>query len=82
MSGAFAQTMARLEAEIHELAGRPFNVGSPKQLGELLFDEMKLPGGVKGKTGAYGTDVDVLEDLADRARRCPAACSTGGSCRS
>jgi DNA polymerase-1 len=64
MSGAFAQTMARLEAEAQELAGRPFNLGSPKQLGELLFDELKLPGGVKGKTGAYGTDVNVLEDLA------------------
>lgn len=64
MSGAFAQKMAALEAEIQEMAGRPFNVGSPKQLGELLFDELKLPGGVKGKTGAYGTDVNVLEDLA------------------
>ncbi len=64
MSAAFAQTMARLEAEAQEVAGRPFNLGSPKQLGELLFDELKLPGGVKGKTGAYGTDVNVLEDLA------------------
>ncbi|MBP1805010.1 DNA polymerase I [Rubellimicrobium aerolatum] len=64
MSGAFAQKMAQLEAEVQEMAGRPFNLGSPKQLGELLFDEMKLPGGVKGKTGAYGTDVNVLEDLA------------------
>ena len=64
MSNAFAQKMAGLEAEIHELAGRPFNVGSPKQLGEILFDEMALEGGKKGKTGAYATGVDVLEDLA------------------
>lgn len=64
MSNAFAQKMAGLEAEIHELAGRSFNVGSPKQLGEILFDEMALPGGKKGKTGAYATGADILEDLA------------------
>jgi DNA polymerase I len=64
MSGAFAQTMARLEEEIHELAGEKFNVGSPKQLGEILFDKMNLPGGQKGKTGAYATGADILEDLA------------------
>ena len=64
MSNAFSQKMAGLEAEIHELAGGPFNVGSPKQLGEILFDKLELPGGKKGKTGAYGTGVDVLEDLA------------------
>ncbi|MEL6681540.1 MAG: DNA polymerase I [Pseudomonadota bacterium] len=64
MSNAFAQKMAGLEDEIQEKAGRPFNVGSPKQLGEILFDELWLPGGKKGKTGAYGTGADVLEDLA------------------
>ena len=64
MSNAFAQKMAGLEAEIKEMAGRDFNIGSPKQLGEILFDEMGLPGGKKGKTGAYGTGADVLEDLA------------------
>ena len=64
MSNGFAQKMAGLEAEIHEIAGRSFNVGSPKQLGEVLFDELALPGGKKGKTGAYATGVDVLEDLA------------------
>lgn len=64
MSSAFAQSMAGLEAEIHELAGQPFNVGSPKQLGEILFDKMGLPGGVTGKTGAYATGADILEDLA------------------
>ncbi|MFN6977948.1 MAG: DNA polymerase I, partial [Gemmobacter sp.] len=63
MSAAFAQSMAGLEAEIHEIAGRPFNVGSPKQLGEILFDELGLPGGTKGKTGAWGTGADILEDI-------------------
>ncbi|MEY4778735.1 MAG: polymerase [Pseudomonadota bacterium] len=64
MSGAFAQKMAQLEEEIQTLAGEKFNVGSPKQLGEILFDKMALPGGEKGKNGAYGTGEDVLEDLA------------------
>ncbi|NIZ15100.1 DNA polymerase I [Phaeobacter sp. HF9A] len=64
MSNAFSQKMAALEAEIHELAGEAFNVGSPKQLGEILFDKMSLPGGKKGKTGAYATGADILEDLA------------------
>ncbi|WP_084112397.1 DNA polymerase I [Belnapia moabensis] len=60
----FVARMAVLDQEIHGLAGRPFAVGSPKQLGEILFDEMKLPGGRKGKSGAWGTDAAVLEDLA------------------
>ncbi|WP_289154705.1 DNA polymerase I [uncultured Salipiger sp.] len=64
MSNAFSQKMAQLETEIHELAGESFNVGSPKQLGEILFDKMGLEGGKKGKTGAYATGADVLEDLA------------------
>ena len=64
MSNAFAQKMAGLEAEIQELAGQPFNVGSPKQLGEILFDKFQVPGGEKGKTGAYATGADVLEDIA------------------
>ena len=64
MSNAFAQKMAGLEDGIYELVGRKFNVGSPKQLGEILFDEMGLEGGKKGKTGAYATGADVLEDLA------------------
>ncbi|WP_281992888.1 DNA polymerase I [Sulfitobacter geojensis] len=64
MSNAFAQKMAGLEDEIYEIAGRKFNVGSPKQLGEILFDEMGIEGGKKGKTGAYATGVDILEDLA------------------
>ena len=64
MSNAFAQKMAGLEAEIEGLAGQPFNVGSPKQLGEILFDKFQVPGGEKGKTGAYATGADVLEDIA------------------
>jgi DNA polymerase-1 len=72
MSNAFAQKMAGLEAEIHALAGESFNVGSPKQLGEILFDKFSLPGGVKGKTGAYATGADVLEDLAAEGHDLPA----------
>ncbi|MBU0641915.1 MAG: DNA polymerase I [Alphaproteobacteria bacterium] len=72
MSNAFAQKMAGLEAEIHDLAGENFNVGSPKQLGEILFDKMSLPGGKKGKTGAYATGVDILEDLASEGHDLPA----------
>jgi DNA polymerase I len=64
MSGEFAQRMLALEAQAHTLARRSFNIGSPKQLGEILFDEMKLPGGAKTKTGAWGTDASVLEELA------------------
>ncbi|QFT79098.1 DNA polymerase I [Roseovarius sp. THAF27] len=64
MSAAFAQKMAGLEAEIHELAGEKFNVGSPAQLGDILFDKMSLPGGKRGKNGKYSTPADVLEDLA------------------
>jgi DNA polymerase-1 len=64
MSNAFAQKMAGLEAEIHEMAGRSFNVGSPAQVGEILFDEMNLEGGKKGKNGKYSTGADILEDLA------------------
>ncbi len=63
-SGDFAQRAAAFEAEAYELAGSSFNLGSPKQLGEILFDRMKLEGGTKTKTGAWATGADVLEDLA------------------
>ena len=64
LSRDFAARADELEADIHKLAGHSFNVGSPKQLGEILFDEMALPGGKKGKTDAYATGADVLETLA------------------
>jgi len=72
MSNTFAQKMAGLEAEIHQLAGGTFNVASPKQLGEILFDKMGIEGGKKGKTGAYATGADVLEDLASEGHELPA----------
>ncbi len=72
LSDDFAARMGDLETEIHGLAGRQFNVGSPKQLGEILFDEMSLPGGKKGKTGAYGTGAEVLESLVDQGFDLPA----------
>ncbi len=72
MSGAFAQKMAALEDEIHGLAGGRFNVGSPKQLGEVLYDQMGIQGGKKGKTGAYATGADVLEELAAQGHELPA----------
>lgn len=65
LSGLFAQKMAQLEDEAYELAGTKFNIGSPKQIGEILFDTMGLEGGKKTKTGAWKTGVDVLEKLAD-----------------
>lgn len=63
LSAEFADDMARLEAEIHDLAGSPFAIGSPKQLGEMLFDKLGMPGGKKGKSGQYSTDVTELERL-------------------
>ncbi|MHA1132733.1 MAG: DNA polymerase I [Alphaproteobacteria bacterium] len=71
LSGAFAQTIARLEDEIRELAAQDFNIGSPKQLGEILFDKMSLPGGRKTKTGAWSTDAAALEELAAEGHDLP-----------
>ncbi len=64
LSSQFTQEMARLEEEIYAEAGHPFTIGSPQQLGVVLFDEKGLKGGKKGKSGAYSTDVTVLEKLA------------------
>jgi len=64
LSNDFAKQQAALEKDIHKLAGQDFNIGSPKQLGEILFDRMKLEGGRRTKTGAWSTDSDVLEDVA------------------
>ena len=71
LSGSFAQTIARLEDEIRELAGEDFNIGSPKQLGEILFDKMSLPGGRRTKTGAWSTDAAALEELAAEGHDLP-----------
>ncbi|MBI1329109.1 MAG: DNA polymerase I [Alphaproteobacteria bacterium] len=64
LSNDFAKAQAALETEIHKLAGGSFNIGSPKQLGDILFGTFKLPGGKKTKTGAWSTDADALEELA------------------
>jgi len=63
LSGRFAQEMVRLEEEIHAEAGQPFAIGSTQQLGQILFEKMGLKGGKKGKSGAYSTDVTVLEKM-------------------
>lgn len=73
LSVDFTQRMAVLEGTIHQLAGRVFNLASPKQLGEVLFDEMKLSGGKKSaKSGAYTTDAAVLEQLSEAGHVLPA----------
>ncbi|HUO54185.1 MAG TPA: DNA polymerase I, partial [Rhodoblastus sp.] len=66
LAGEFAQDMARLEAEVQELAGEAFNLGSPKQLGDILFGKFGLPGGKKTATGAWSTSASVLDDLAEQ----------------
>jgi DNA polymerase-1 len=72
MTGEFSQRMAGLEAEINEIVGAPFNPGSPKQLGDILFGQMGLPGGKKTATGAWSTTASVLEDLAAEGHQLPA----------
>ncbi len=72
LSADFDRRLGELEREVHELAGHAFNIGSPKQLGEILFDEMSLGGGKKGKTGAYTTSHEVLERLAAEGHDLPA----------
>lgn len=64
ISNEFAKKIAKLEEKIHEMAGHSFNIGSPKQLGEVLFGEMGLSGGKKTKSGSWSTSVDVLEELS------------------
>jgi DNA polymerase-1 len=71
LSADFSRRLLALEDEIYRLAGHEFNIGSPKQLGEVLFDEMGLGGARKGKTGAYGTGADVLERLAAEGHELP-----------
>jgi DNA polymerase-1 len=64
LSEEFSGQIAGLETEIHALAGGPFTIGSPKQLGDVLFDRLGLKGGRKGKSGVYSTDVNEMERLA------------------
>jgi DNA polymerase-1 len=72
LSGDFAQRGAALEAEVRQLAGDPdFNPGSPKQLGDLLFGKMQLPGGTKTKTGQWSTGARVLDELAEQGLELP-----------
>ncbi len=71
LSGDLEKRAADIAAEIQKLAGREFNIGSPKQLGEILFDDMGIQGGKKTKTGAYGTGADVLEALAVQGHDLP-----------
>jgi DNA polymerase-1 len=71
LSHDFAMRMADLEGEAHRLAGRPFNLGSPKQIGDILFGEMGLTGGKKTATGVWSTDAAVLEDLAAQGAALP-----------
>jgi len=71
MSGDFAQQAAAMEDEIYELAGERFNIGSPKQLGDILFGKMMLPGGSKTKTGQWSTSAQVLEELAAEGHPLP-----------
>ncbi len=71
LSGEFAQKAGGLEAEIRELAGEAFNPGSPKQLGDILFGKMGLPGGKKTKTGAWSTSAQVLDELAEQGHELP-----------
>ncbi|MBS0248741.1 MAG: DNA polymerase I [Proteobacteria bacterium] len=66
LSGDFAQTQARLEDEIKEIAGEAVNPGSPKQIGDILFGKFALPGGTKTKTGQWSTDARTLEELAEQ----------------
>jgi DNA polymerase I len=71
LSADFAQTAARVESEIQEIAGEPVNVGSPKQIGDILFGKMGLPGGTKTKTGAWSTTAQVLDELAEQGHDLP-----------
>ncbi len=71
LSGELAQAAAAIEADIHKCAGETFNVGSPKQIGEILFGKFGLPGGKKTKTGAWSTSASVMEDLAAQGHDLP-----------
>ena len=71
LSGEFAQTAARVEAELQEIAGEPINVGSPKQIGDIIFGKMGITGGTKTKTGAWSTSAQILDELAEQGHEFP-----------
>ncbi|HKT54999.1 MAG TPA: DNA polymerase I [Caulobacteraceae bacterium] len=71
LSNDFSVRMAELEAEAQRIVGHPFNLGSPKQIGDVLFGEMGLSGSKKTATGAWGTDVRILEELASQGHELP-----------
>jgi DNA polymerase I len=71
LSGEFAQEAAALEAEINALAGETVNPGSPKQLGDILFGKLDLPGGTKTRTGQWATGARALEELAEQGHKLP-----------
>ena len=71
LSSEFTHAIAGLETEIHALAGQPFTIGSPKQLGDILFEKLGYKGGRKGKSGQYSTDVGILEGLAAQGAEMP-----------
>ncbi len=72
LSAEFAAGLKEIEAGLEGLAGQPFNPGSPKQVGEILFGKLGLPGAKKTPTGAYATGADILEDLAGAGHELPA----------
>jgi DNA polymerase-1 len=71
MSADFGTRMAAMEIDAHAMAGRVFGLGSPKQIGEVLFDELKLPGGKRTPSGTWGTDASMLQALADQGHALP-----------
>jgi DNA polymerase-1 len=71
LSGEFAQTAARVEAELQQIAGEPINVGSPKQIGDIIFGKMGITGGTKTKTGAWSTSAQILDELAEQGHEFP-----------
>jgi DNA polymerase-1 len=71
LSGEFAERMAQYDSRAASFANKPFNISSPKQLGEILFDQLKLPGGKRTATGAWGTDASMLQTLAEQGHELP-----------
>jgi DNA polymerase-1 len=71
LSQDFSMRMSEMETEAQRLVGHPFNLGSPKQIGDVLFGEMGLPGAKKTATGAWGTDASILEELAAQGHALP-----------